>query len=187
MAQIGVLAEVLPEAGELTRMDRLVDIELTQFWPADPELRLAALLPDGQAASAAGRRLRLSNAQHDRLVAALAPEPKVWAMMSPKEARQAVYRAGPSAFADRVKLAWAGSAVTAEANHWLALLTIGQTWTAPVLPVGGDDAVAAGAQRGPLVGQALKTVEAWWIEEDFPDDRRAALARLQAEIDALRG
>jgi poly(A) polymerase len=179
MAEIGVLAEVLPETQDLTRLSRLVETQRNQFWPPDAELRLAALLPDAQAASVTARRLRLSNAQHDRLVAALAPEPRVWPTMTPKEARRAVYQAGPSAFADRVKLAWAGSDTTAEANHWLALLTIGQTWRAPALPIGGEDAAAAGVPHGPLVGKALKAVETWWIDQDFPDDREAALAKLK--------
>ena len=185
MAETGVLNEFLPEAHDLGRLDALVDIERNQFWPADAELRLAALMPEAKTASAAARRLRLSNSQHDRLVAALTDEPKVWSAMTPKDARAAVYAAGGAAFADRVKLAWAGSRQTAEANHWLALLTIGQTWTAPTLPVGGDDAAAAGAPRGPLVGEALRRVEAWWIEQDFPTDRAAALARLEAEVQAL--
>jgi poly(A) polymerase len=187
MAGIGVLAEVLPEAGDLTRLNRLVETELNQFWTADAELRLASLLPNAEAASTAARRLRLANAQHDRLVAALAPEPNVRPAMTPKEARQAVYKAGAAAFADRVKLAWASTDATAEANHWLALLKIGESWRPPTLPVGGGDAAAAGIPHGPQVGQALKAVEAWWVDQDFPDDRAAALAQLKTAAEGLGG
>src|SRR5205814_347477 len=138
MVEIGVLTEVLPEAGALGRLDRLVEIEQSQFWPPDAELRLAALLPDADAASKAARRLRLSNAQHDRIVAALATEPAIASWMSPKAARRGVYLNGPLAFPDRVKLAWAASENSAAATQWLGLLAIGQAWRAPALPVNGE-------------------------------------------------
>ena len=180
MARIGVLAQVLPEALETHRFESLVEIELGQFWAADAELRLAAMTPDAATASTMAKRLRLSNAQHDRLVAALGEDPAITSGMSPKAARRAVYVAGPQAFADRVKLAWAASNDTAAANQWLALLTIGQSWRAPSLPVTGEDAAALGLARGPKVGEALREVEAWWIDQDFPDDRRTALEQLKA-------
>ena len=122
MADIGVLEKVLPEAGDRARFERLVEIERGQFWPADAELRLAALMPNAGAASAMARRLRLSNAQHDRIVAALGSEPVITSYMSPKAARRAVYLAGPLAFPDRVKLAWAASEKSAAATQWLGSL-----------------------------------------------------------------
>ena len=76
----------------------------------DAELRLAALLPDDPAVAArAALRLRLSNAQRDRLVAALTPDPPLVSWMSPKQARQMVYRTGLQPFLDRVRLSWAAS------------------------------------------------------------------------------
>lgn len=181
MARTGVLAEVLPEASETARLASLVGVQAAEGWSRDAELRLAALLPDAGTASRAARRLRLSNAQHERLVAALSPEPQVFSAMSPKAARQAIYAAGPAAFADKVRLAWAGVEPEA-APAWRALLALGQSWRAPALPVGGEDAVAAGAARGPAVGKALREVEAWWVDQDFPEDRSAALERLRAAL-----
>jgi poly(A) polymerase len=185
MAEIGVLAEVLPEAGSRERFERLVEIEQEQFWPPDAELRLAALMPDATAASKAARRLRLSNAQHDRIVAALATEPPVTSWMSPKAARRGVYLNGPLAFPDRVKLAWAASENAAATPQWLGLLAIGQAWRAPALPVNGEDAAGLGVPRGPKVGQVLREVEAWWIDQDFPDDRAAAIEQLRAVAQGL--
>jgi poly(A) polymerase len=180
MTGIGVLEQVLPEATDPRRLGRLVEIELTQFWPADAELRLAALMPDAQIASVMARRLRLSNAQHDRIVAALTEGPAITASMNPKAARRAVYLSGPTAFADRVKIAWAGADGAAATPQWLGLLAIGQAWTAPVLPVTGEDAADLGLPRGPKIGEALREVEAWWIDQDFPVDRLAALEQLKA-------
>jgi poly(A) polymerase len=109
MAVSGVLTIVLPEAGPLTRFDRLVEIETEQLFENDPELRLAALLPDdAETVAVAGARLRLSNALRDRLLALLPGEVRIVSWLSPREARRAVYRLGPQAFRDRVKLAWAG-------------------------------------------------------------------------------
>jgi poly(A) polymerase len=66
MAETGVLAEILPEASGLGRLEGLVAVA-----GPDPVLRLAALLPGGAAGADVARRLRLSNAERDRLVAAL--------------------------------------------------------------------------------------------------------------------
>ena len=63
-----------PGAEGLARFERLVGIETEPAVHRDALLRLAALLPDDPAVGrAAAERLRLSNAQRDRLVAALGP------------------------------------------------------------------------------------------------------------------
>jgi poly(A) polymerase len=98
--------------------------------------------------------------------------------MLQQAARAALYRRGAQAFRDQVKLAWA-AADGAGADGWTALVALADGWIAPVLPVGGADALAAGAPRGPRVGEALRALEAWWIEGDFTADREAALARLK--------
>ena len=188
MARTGVLAEVLPGVEGLARFEALVAIETELLFTCDPVLRLAALLPDDEAAVLqAAARLRLSNAQRDRLAAIPGARPSIAGTMSPREVRRAVYALGAGAFADRAMLAWAADPDTASAPAWRALIAQATSWSAPVLPVTGEDAVAAGAPRGPLVGQALRKVEAWWIEADFPDDRGAALERLQAAVRDLAG
>ncbi|WP_395670677.1 CCA tRNA nucleotidyltransferase [Phenylobacterium sp.] len=160
MAESGVLAVVAPEATDLERLDRLV----AEAGPADPLLRLAALVSGGPDAGLAfARRLRLSNAARDRLAAALGP--------LPDDGRAGIYRLGAVAFADRARLAFAGPEVVALAEQW----------TAPTFPLGGDDAIQAGLPRGPQVGEALRAVEAWWIEQGFPP-REAAEAKLQSVV-----
>jgi poly(A) polymerase len=47
--------------------------------------------------------------------------------------------------------------------------------------------MAAGVPEGPLVGQILREVEDWWIDEDFPADRRLALQQLGAVALGLCG
>ena len=181
MAQAGVLGEALPEAAGLARFERLVTIETEMLFTEDALLRLASMLPDDPVAGAAlAERLRLSNAQRDRLVAALDPDPALKSWMSPKETRQLVYRLGVDAFCDRVTLAWAASERPAATVQWRALLPTARGWTAPKFPLSGDEVMAAGVPKGPLVGEVMREVEAWWVESDFPADKLALIERLKA-------
>jgi poly(A) polymerase len=179
MSDAGVLARVLPRTRGLARFDALVALD-----PGVPvgEIalpRLAALLPDDPAAGlAAAAALRLSNARRDRLAAALGTEPPLGASMNPPEVRRAVYRLGAEVFRDRALLAWAGADRPADAPLWRAILRLASDWAPPRLPVGGEDVIAAGVPAGPRVGAVLREVEAWWIANDFADDRRALFERL---------
>lgn len=186
MAATSVLSAVLPQVKALTRFENLVEIETGQLFEKDPELRLAALIPDDPGvAGDMAERLRLSNALRDRLVAAAGKEPRLVSWMSPREARRAVYRVGARAFADRVRLAWAASDRPATAMQWRALLALAETWTPPPFPLTGEDVIKAGTPRGPMVGQVMREVEEWWIDQDFPDDKLAAVERLKSVVQGM--
>ena len=179
MSETGVLPVLLPGRSDLARFMALVGIEA-----ALPEtvalLRLAALLPDApDAGLQTAERLRLSNADRDRLAAALAPAPELRPGLAAQAARALIYRVGVQAFRDRAKLNWAAAGGGGDVAGWRALLAVGETWTSPALPVTGADVMAAGAPKGPRVGEALRALEAWWIAGDFTADRAAALAKLQ--------
>ncbi len=186
MSETGVLGAVLPGAIGAARLDALVEIEKDRLIENDPELRLAALLPsDPAAVAASAERLRLSNAQKERLTAAAGSEPRIASWMSAREVRRAVYQLGLRAFYDRVKLAWAASERPATAGQWRSLLAQAESWTPPPFPVSGEDAIEAGAPKGPRVGQVLREVETWWIDHDFPPDRGAALDQLRLVVQAI--
>jgi poly(A) polymerase len=181
MAETSVMSQILPTAPDLGRFEALVAIEADQLFETDPVLRLAALLPDDQIAAAAlGERLRLSNADRDRIVAALSPTPQLKSWMSPREIRREVYRAGNAVFRDRAKLAWAASPRTAATMQWRGLIALADGWTPPAFPLTGADVTNAGVPKGPLVGQVLREVEAWWIDHDFLDDKFSAIEKLKA-------
>jgi poly(A) polymerase len=186
MFETGVMPRMVPGAVNLGRFEALVDIETGVLFSEDPLLRLAALLPDDPPrATDTARALRLSNAQRSRLVAALTPEPGppehgLVSWMSPRQTRRWVYRLGVQAFSDRVILAWAASPRPAAAIQWRALLSMGQTWTAPSLPLTGDEVAAAGVPPGPMIGAVLREVEAWWIDQDFISDKLSVMERLKA-------
>jgi poly(A) polymerase len=174
MAETGVLAEVLHAPLNLSRFDAMVGID------PDPVLRLSALLPDDpQAVAHLAERLRLSNAQRDRLLAALPWELRVDLDLTPHESRTAVYRLGHATFVDRVKRAWAEA--PGQGARAGALLALVAGWTPPRFPLGGADAMAAGVPRGPDVGRLLRAVEDWWVEQDFPEQG------LRERLEAMAG
>jgi len=181
MARTGVMGEVLPAPIDLARFDGLVAIEAEQLFETDALLRLAALLPDDQlGAERFAERLRLSNAERERLAAALAPTPELKSWMSPREIRRAVYRSGAAVFRDRAKLAWARAPGTASTPQWRGMIALAESWTAPAFPLTGEDVMAAGVPKGPMVGQVLREVEDWWIDHDFLNDKLSAVEKLKA-------
>ncbi len=185
MASTGVLAQVLPFAGDLSRLEGLCRVETLEDRPADALLRLGALFPEGATDVAReAARLRLSSAQRERLVAAAGREPRLVSWMSPRQLRRALHILGPGTALDRLRLAWARSPEGKASGDWRALVAEAGAWRTRSLPVSGADAVAAGAHPGPKVGEALREVEAWWMDEDFPSDAEAVRARLAA---VLRG
>lgn len=173
MEKAGVLQRLLPAPRDLRRFEALVALEAGMEAAPDPLLRLAALLPsDPKAARDSAAALRLSNQQAARLAAGLQPGPL------PPEAA-ALYRLGPQAFSDRFRLQAASEGVTAA--EAAAVLARASSWTRPVFPITGEDALALGAS-GPAVGRALRDLEAAWIEGGFQADRPSLLARLQDQL-----
>jgi poly(A) polymerase len=181
MLETGVLELLLPEPIDLERLNALVEIETDQMFETEPVLRLAALLPDDQVTAARfAEALRLSNAERDRIVAALAPAPRLKSWMSPREIRRAVYQSDKASFRDRAKLAWARAGRTAAAPQWRGMIALAEGWTRPTFPLTGAEVMAAGVPKGPLVGQVLREVEDWWIDHDFIDDKMSAIEKLKA-------
>ncbi len=172
MAAAGVARRILGEPGDADRLAGLVRVEAA----ADPLRRLAALRSgNGAGALAVAERLRCANAERDRLVAIAAHAGAVPAGLDRRSLRRLLYRLGRPLVIDLILLAWAAAPAD---RRFAALLAWAEAWHPVTLPVKGRDAVAAGLPKGPAVGQALRAVEAWWIENDFQPDRQACLARL---------
>jgi poly(A) polymerase len=170
MDETEVLVQVLPQVQPLTLFQALCDVT------EDPVLRLSALLPaDAGAAAAAAAALRLSNADRDRLIAAVAEGPVVAPDMAPAQARAALYRLGRVAFEDRLARAEA-----AGGGDGGALRALAADWTPPRPPVNGRDLARLGVPPGPETGRLLKAFEDGWIADDFPVDGHEA--RLKALI-----
>jgi poly(A) polymerase len=179
MTAIEVRARALQELANESRLDALVTLEADLMLPVDAMTRVAAALMDQESARAFARRLKLSNEERDRLVAALGNEVKITSFMSLREMRRAIYSIGNQAFRDRVMLAWAAAGAS-KAQQWRALIAHGEMWTPPKLPLTGDEVMAAGVPAGPKVGVVMREVEEWWIDADFPDDKLSVIERLKA-------
>ena len=159
MHEAGVLGRVVPEPADLTLFEAMAALS------SDPVLRLSALLPaDPAKAAEAARRLRLSNAQRERLVEAVSGEATTG--LTGAQARAALYRDGRQAVEDRIMRAWAAGG---DADLARELLAVAKDWTRPALPVGGRDLARLGLKPGPETGRVLKAFEEGWIAEDFPD------------------
>ena len=153
MAELGVLAHVLPEA-DVPALAALVACETRQGVAPDALRRLAALLPASSSlAEQVASRFRLSAAQKKRLALAAAREEV------PGDPRALAYRLGREGALDRLLLAQAD-------------ITALDGWEIPVLPLKGGAIVARGVGAGPEVARVLRAVEARWIAEGFPDAAR---------------
>ena len=186
MAASGVLSHVLPEAEGLGRFDALVDIEASLFLDVDPLQRLMALLPrDPPVIVLLAGRLRLSNAEADRLGAWAGDQTRLVSWLSAREVRAALYRMGRPVWLDRVRLEWANDPEPRRASQWRALLALADGFVPPRFPLNGTHAVAAGARPGPAVGAVLREVERWWVDNDFIDDDLSIAERLKAVVQGL--
>lgn len=185
MAAGGILVEVLPEASEFERFGRLVEIERDQLFTTDSVLRLSALLPsEPQVISDLGRRLKLSNAVQDRILAMHTDPTPLKSYLSIREVRKALYWMGVECFKDRVMLNWAVDPKLNNAVQWRAMLAMADSWEKPVFPLTGDEVMKAGVPKGPEVGRIMREVEEWWVDVDFIDDRLSIVERLKAIVQA---
>lgn len=182
MAEAGLVATLLGVPGDVARLGRLAAIEAALGRLADPLLRLAALAGGGRALVGLGERLRLSNAESERLARLALPADRAFDPDAPeREARGYLYRFGAEAFRDGVLIAWAGKGAAADDARWRERFTLPTRWTAPTLPVRGADLLEAGLAEGPAIGRVVRAFEDWWIAEDFPEDSMR-LARALSEL-----
>jgi poly(A) polymerase len=151
MAELGVLAAVLPEGADPARLERLVAAGA----PADPLLRLAALLNGDPLALAV--RLRLSSAERDRLVA-LRASPVPRPDMDDGALRRLLAEEDAAVLVDRTWLA--GGA----APDWAALRARLTAMPRPMFPLEGRDVLALGEPEGPHVGVLLREMRRWWMD-----------------------
>jgi poly(A) polymerase len=178
MADSGLLMTILGGVPYLASFERMSAIEAALGNPPDPIRRLAALsVAITEDAERLFERLRLSNAEHDRL-GSMADG--WWRIdpngMTPREGRAQLYRLGALRFADRVLLAFSRSQVGPNDSAWRDLVTLPARWQPPVCPIMAADLIARGLPRGPALGAALRDAEAAWIAADFPTDPMTAAA-----------
>ena len=173
MAEAGLLVTVLGGVPDLASFSNMAKVETALGLVPDAVRRLGALgVRVAEDAIRLWQRLRLANAEHDRL----AYMASAWWRVAPghdKDARALLYRLGPEQFADRVLLAWTRSPASSTDSAWHSLATLPQRWTAPAFPLKADDFLKRGLAKGPALGIALRAAEQAWIAADFPADPAA--------------
>jgi tRNA nucleotidyltransferase/poly(A) polymerase len=126
-------------------------------------------------------RLRLSNAERDRMFAALTAAAAFAPFPDERGQRRLLYRFGEQAYRDGVFQGFAWSREP-PGDTWKQAYHLPDRWQAPTFPLGGRD--LADVPRGPAIGTLLRAVESWWIDQDFAPDERALRARLQQAVAA---
>ena len=154
-----------------TGIDRLAALPISAR--NDRMLRFMALLSDdAEIAEAAIDRLRLSNADADRIHAA-----RSGFCTSGPSVEEQLYRNGVPAVFDSAMLQMADGNNN---NSLQQALDVANAWQAPVFPIKGQDILDMAVEPGPRIGSVLKSVEDWWIENDFRPDREECLLRARS-------
>jgi poly(A) polymerase len=188
MRQSGVLSAVLPETEKwgIDAIFGVVRTEMALGWPADPLLRLMAMVPpDKPRIADMAKRLRLSKAETRRLTD-WAGQAEVPDDTADTALKRILYRGEPVAVTDRLKLRLCGLRGKAETDDAALLaaatvsrlIDVANAWERPAFPLSGKDLQARGVDPGPVLGQSLAALEETWVESNFALTRDDLLGRL---------
>jgi poly(A) polymerase len=187
MAEAGLLGRVLGGVPLLAGFSNMAKLEAALGLAADPVRRLGALAVQvAEDAERLWQRLRLSNAEHERLASMADAWWRVAPGTAPGSGRALLYRVGSQRFTDRVLLAWARSEDAAGDVAWHELATLPTRWRAPRFRLRAADFVRRGVAKGPQLGAALRAAEDAWIAADFPADKDALEGIAEAAIRTTR-
>jgi poly(A) polymerase len=168
---------------------RLADFEaLKHLQPDLPEAAaapvcLAALFGFGaDDLERLAERLRLSNAERERMVGArLAADHIVAAPDAQRVVKALLVDEGVATAADGLALAAAMLRARGEDEGQLAAArTLLTDWTAPVFPVTGRDLIELGLEKGPALGAELARLRTAWADSDYTASRSDLLALIRA-------
>ena len=161
----GVLKTIVPYTDDWRLIGRL---------PEDAVLRLYGL---AKKPAAMRDILRLSNVEAQR-VEGLAAAPDLSPRLKPPEQRAMLYHLGLQVWVDAVQFNWAKGRASKADSKWQALLDLPKRWSIPKLPINGQDLLAAGIASGPHMGEVFRSLEDWWVANDFVPTREELLERL---------
>jgi poly(A) polymerase len=183
MTEAGLLEQVLGGVPLLASFANMVKLEQGLALAPDPVRRLGALAVSVvEDAERLRERLRLANAEHERLVSMADAWWRISSAWDEREGRVLLYRLGPERFTDRVLIAWTRAPEGAADAGWRALATLPSRWSAPVFPLKAAHFIERGVPRGPRLGAALAAAEEAWINADFPLDQAALAAIADAAV-----
>ncbi len=171
MAETGLLMRILGGVPLVPQLARMTQIERSLGFEPDALRRLGALsVLVAEDAERLFRRLRLSNAEFQRLASMADGWWRIAQGMSGRGARALLYRLGPESYLDRTLLAFSRAQDSPDDPAWRALAGFPQGWSIPKFPIAAADLLAQGVVKGPELGVALRKAEEAWIGADFPSD-----------------
>lgn len=185
ISQAGIL-EIVIGATFPARLERVAAIEDALGRSPDPALRLGALaILVYEDADRLRERLRLSNAEHRRLVAAA----RILATLHGRDTLPTAYELtrllflyGREGARDALALAHAESRTAPADAGWVAGARFLAETPAPNFPVTGADLVARGVRPGQALGAMLKSLQAKWIAAGFPNDPATVTRLIEAAL-----
>jgi tRNA nucleotidyltransferase/poly(A) polymerase len=187
MQDSGILPVILAGVAYLGPLGDILKFEPAVMAAPSVAVRLAAAACRVEEdAERIGERLKLTNAERGLMRSAVGAARRAPLPGDDKAARRFLYELGEEAYRGAVALAFAWSGGEADMAAWADLYRLPERWQRPRFPLGGRDALGAGASHGPAVGAFLKHLEAWWIAEDFAPDAAVLRSRLQQMIAAAQ-
>jgi poly(A) polymerase len=188
MAETGVLTVVLPESGSLHALDSLLRLEHGTDVAGDPLLRLSALLMVGQKAVAlAGKRLKLSTRDSRALSLRETLAETLGFGHGDADLDRALHEHGPAVVECAQLLVWARGEEPPAATARSQRLRHIRDWHKVDFPLSGKDLVAEGVAPGPEMGDLLREIEDWWLDQARRPDQAACLERLRARLSKEEG
>jgi poly(A) polymerase len=188
MTETGLLEQVLGGVPLLASYANMIKLEAALALAPDAVRRLGALgISVVEDAERLRERLRLTNAEYERLVSVGQCWWHISASWSEREARILLYRLGGARFTDRILLAWTRAPQGERDQAWQQLAGLPSRWSAPAFPLKAAEFIARGVPRGPALGAALAAAEEAWIAAGFPADAPALAALADAAAAAQTG
>lgn len=181
MADDGVLDVILPAAIHVNALKDLMAYERALEIDAYSIRRLAASAGyDQKSARDISAKLKLSNTDRDMLISLCDPAFENMMELDDSGLRRAVYHSHIDMVRNRLLL----SAVAQGSDTDLLREKIDFTTKVrlPEFPAQGQDLIDRGISPGQKFGEILKSLEKWWVSEDFKPGRTAVLEKLDSLI-----
>ncbi|MCC6779392.1 MAG: CCA tRNA nucleotidyltransferase [Hyphomicrobiales bacterium] len=187
MSEAGLVEQVLGGVPYLASCANMMKLETALALAPDPVRRLGALAVwVTEDAERLRQRLRLANAEGERLLSMADGWWRLSRSTGERAGRVLLYQLGPGQYLDRLLVAWTRAPESASDEAWHALASLPSRWSAPRSPFKSGAFTTRGVPRGPRLGQAMRAAEAAWIAADFPRDPTAIAAITETAAQATR-
>ncbi len=169
MADAGLLVTILGGVPYLRPFEKMIAIEMASGEQPDAVRRLGALAVSiEEDALRLFERLRLSNAERDRLHSMADGWWHFGAGLTPQAARVLLYRLGPTGFTDRALLAWSRSQDAADDSRWRERVTLSGRWQPPLCPIAASRDDLARRSEGTGAGRCAARSRSRLDRSRFP-------------------